>query len=139
MELFDFIKVIFEQNKKYEDLKNYDKVKHNFMLNRFMSIQYPIQAQMFNKLGISPLGVSDSWRKVGRNYKKTPGWIFTKLKKNQKNQKAYSPSPEALTLFLQINQIGEREFKEALKFNPDLVTESLKGIEKQLSASGAKE
>jgi hypothetical protein len=139
MELFDFIKVIFEQNNKYEDLKSYDKIKHNFMLNRFMSIQYPIQAQMFNRLGISSLGVSDSWRKVGRQYKRTPGWVFTKLSKNQKNQKAYTPSAEALNLFLQINEIGEREYKEALKFNNELVVESLKGIEKQLSASGSKE
>ena len=139
MELFDFIKVIFEQNNKYEDLKSYDKIKHNFMLNRFMSIQYPIQAQMFNRLGISSLGVSDSWRKVGRQYKRTPGWVFTKLSKNQKNQKTYTPSAEALNLFLQINEIGEREYKEALKFNNELVVESLKGIEKQLSASGSKE
>ncbi len=139
MELFDFIKVIFEQNNKYEDLKSYDKIKHNFMLNRFMSIQYPIQAQMFNRLGISSLGVSDSWRKVGRQYKRTPGWVFTKLSKNQKNQKTYTPSAEALNLFLQINEIGEREYKEALKFNNEVVVESLKGIEKQLSASGSKE
>jgi hypothetical protein len=139
MELFDFIKVIFEQNNKYESLKSYDKVKHNFMLNRFMSIQYPIQAQMFNRLGISSLGVSDSWRKVGRQYKRTPGWVFTKLKKNQKNQKTYSPSPEALNLFLQINQIGEREYKEALQFNQEGVVESLKSIEKQLTSNGAKE
>lgn len=139
MELFDLVKNIFEQSEKYENLKNYDKVKHNFMLNRFMSIQYPIQAQMFNALGISSIGVSDSWRRVGRQYKKTPGWIFTKLKKNQKNTKTYSPSPEALNLFLQINQIGEREYKEALVFNPELVVESLKCIEKQLSSSGASE
>jgi hypothetical protein len=139
MELFDLVKVIFEQNNKYENLKSYDKIKHNFMLNRFMSIQYPIQAQMFNRLGISSLGVSDSWRRVGRQYKRTPGWIFTKLKKNQKNQKLYTPSPEALTLFLQINQIGEREYKEALQFNPESVIDSLKSIEKQLTSSGSKE
>jgi hypothetical protein len=139
MELFDLVKVIFEQNNKYENLKSYDKIKHNFMLNRFMSIQYPIQAQMFNRLGIYSLGVSDSWRRVGRQYKRTPGWIFTKLKKNQKNQKLYTPSPEALTLFLQINQIGEREYKEALQFNPESVIDSLKSIEKQLTSSGSKE
>jgi hypothetical protein len=94
---------------------------------------------MFNRLGISSLGVSDSWRKVGRQYKRTPGWVFTKLKKNQKNQKNYSPSPEALNLFLQINQIGEREYKEALQFNQEGVVESLKSIEKQLTSNGAKE
>ena len=41
MQLFEFIKVLFEDREQYAELARYDKAKQFFMLNRFMSIQYP--------------------------------------------------------------------------------------------------
>jgi NACalpha-BTF3-like transcription factor len=133
MELFDYVKVLFEQGKKYEELKPYDKTKNAFMLNRFMSIQYPSQAQHFNQLGINSIGVADSWRMVGRQFKRVPGWIFTKVKKSEKQkEKEYRPNEEILELWMKLNEIGEREYKEALRFSRDEVVESLKKLEKQV-------
>jgi NACalpha-BTF3-like transcription factor len=133
MELFDYMKVLFEQGTKYEELKSYDKTKNAFMLNRFMSINHPVQAQMFNKLGINSVGVADSWRMVGRQYKRVPGWIYTKVRKSEKQkEKEFRPNEEALEMFMRINQIGEREYKEALKFSRDEVIDALKRLEKQI-------
>lgn len=135
MDLFDYVKTIFSQSKDYEELKDYSKKKNAFMLNRFMSIQYPIQAQMFNVLNVNPIGVADSWRKVGIRHKRTPGWIFTKTKKKAKDS-TYSPSDEVLSVYLKANEIGMREYKDAMKYDPEQVIESLKKIEKQIDGSG---
>jgi hypothetical protein len=135
MDLFDYIKCIFSQSKDYENLPDYVKKKHAFMTNRFLSIQYPIQADMFNKININPVGVADSWRRVGIRHKRTPGWIFTKTKKKPKDS-VYSPSEEALTFYLKINEIGMREYRDAMKYEPEKITSDLKTIQKQIDGSG---
>jgi hypothetical protein len=132
MDLFDYIKVIFDSKPTYEDLSTYDKTKNSFMLNRFMSIRYPIQANLFNTLGTNSLGAADSWRRVTSQFKRTPGWIFTKVKKSQSKQKeSYVPSDEAVSMFMSINQIGRREFQECLKYNKETTISYLKILEKE--------
>lgn len=135
MDLFDYIKTIFSQRKDYEELKDYAKKKNAFMLNRFMSIQYPVQAQMFNVMNVNSVGVANSWRKVGIRHKRTPGWIFTKTKKKAKDS-TYSPSDEVLSLYLKVNEIGMREYKDAMTYDPEKVIQDLKTIEKQINGSG---
>ena len=135
MDLFDYVKAIFSQSKDFENLKDYDKKKNAFMLNRFMSINFPIQAQLFNRMNINPVGVADSWRKVGVRYKKTPGWVFTKTKKKPKESE-YSPSEEALSLFLKVNEIGMREYKDAMRYDSERIVASLKSIQKQIDGGG---
>ena len=56
MELFDVIKTIFKK-KDWEDVGRNDKVRNFFMINRIMSIQWPIQANQFNHTKISPAPV----------------------------------------------------------------------------------
>jgi hypothetical protein len=135
MDLFDYIKCIFSQSQDFENLSSYVKKKHAFMTNRFLSINFPIQAQMFNKLNINPVGVADSWRKVGIRYKRTPPWVFTKTKKKPKDS-VYSPSDEVLSLYLKMNEIGMREYKDAMKYDPDRIVADLKTIQKQIDGSG---
>lgn len=135
MDLFDYVKAIFSQNRDFENLKDYDKKKNAFMLNRFMSINFPTQAQLFNRMNINPVGVADSWRKVGVRYKKTPGWVFTKTKKKPKESE-YSPSEEALSLFLKVNEIGMREYKDAMRYDSERIVASLKSIQKQIDGGG---
>jgi hypothetical protein len=90
---------------------------------------------MFNKININPVGVADSWRRVGIRHKRTPGWIFTKTKKKPKDS-VYSPSEEALTFYLKINEIGMREYRDAMKYEPEKITSDLKTIQKQIDGSG---
>jgi hypothetical protein len=49
MELFDFVKCIFTDPKKYTLQKNAEKAKHFFLINRFMSIKFPTTAQQLNR------------------------------------------------------------------------------------------
>ena len=69
MKLFDYIKTIFGSDVQWDKTKNYDKSKNSFMLNRFMSIKFPAQAQLFNMLRTDPVGQAEAWRMVTSKYK----------------------------------------------------------------------
>ncbi len=131
--LFDFIRVFFNEPQNYKKLTRHQKAKHAFMMNRFCSIKYPVQAALFNKVGMDPAGLVDCWQMVAQQYKKTPSWIFTKTNKNQKDTKEYSPEDEILDMYLQINEIGMKEYKDALKYNETIVVNDLKTLEKQMT------
>ena len=132
MKLFDYIKVLFGQDLPWKKLKGYDKSKNSFMVNRFMSIKFPIQANMFNALKIDPVGQAEAWRMVASKFNRVPGFIYTKTKASKKI-KTWVPDPKALEFYLKINEIGERDFKEAMKHQPSEVKNAITVLEKQMS------
>jgi len=133
MKLFDYIKVLFGKDEHWDKVTNYDKSKNSFMTNRFMSIKFPIQANLFNSLKIDPAGQAEAWRLVSSKFNRVPGFIYTKVKKSAKQKaKEWNPNPKALELYMKFNEIGEREYKEALKHNPSLVQSSIDILEKQM-------
>ena len=132
MKLFDYIKVLFGQDLPWKKLKGYDKSKNSFMVNRFMSIKFPIQANMFNALKIDPVGQAEAWRMVASKFNRVPGFIYTKTKASKKI-KTWVPDPKALEFYLKINEIGERDFKEAMKHHPSEVKNAITVLEKQMS------
>jgi hypothetical protein len=133
MKLFDYIKVLFGKDEHWDKVTNYDKSKNSFMTNRFMSIKFPIQANLFNSLKIDPVGQAEAWRLVSSKFNRVPGFIYTKVKKSAKQKaKEWNPNPKALELYMKFNEIGEREYKEALKHNPLLVQNSIDTLEKQM-------
>lgn len=131
MELFDFVKVLFTEPKKYEQLKNAEKGKHFFMVQRFMAIQYPSTAQQLNRVGMNPWAVMDLWQIVASRFKRVPGWIYTKTKKVS-SEKNWKPDPEVAKIWMQRNNVGERELKEAIKFYPEETKKFFSILEKQI-------
>ena len=132
MKLFDYIKVLFGSNAEWDKLTAYDKSKNDFMTRRFMSIKYPTQANLFNKYKTDPVGQAEAWRLLGRKFSRVPGFIYTKVKKKPK-KKEWQPNPDVVKEYLKINQIGNREFKEALKFSEKELKNSIKELEKQMT------
>ena len=132
MKLFDYIKVLFGKPQQWDKLKGYDKSKNSFMTNRFMSIKFPIQANMFNALKIDPVGQAEAWRMVASKFSRVPGFIYTKTKASKKIKK-WDPNPDALEMYLKINEIGERDFKEAMKHMPSEIKNTINVLEKQMS------
>ena len=133
--LFDFIKILFTKPAEYKKISNHNKKRHHFMINRFFSIQYPSNAQLFNKNGINPIAVIDSWSLVAERFKSVPTWIYTKTKKSEKevtSKSKYIPSEEAISFFMEKNEIGKREFKELEKFAKEELYISLKRIENSM-------
>lgn len=135
MKLFDYIKVLFGKDEHWDKVTNYDKSRNSFMTNRFMSIKFPIQANLFNTLKIDPVGQAEAWRLVSSKFNRVPGFIYTKVKKSAKQKaKEWNPNPKALELYMKFNEIGEREYKEALKHNPLQVQSSIDKLEKQMGS-----
>lgn len=130
MKLFDYVNVIFSANNaKWEEISELDMARNAFMLNRLMSIKFPIQAQMLNIMKISPVGQAQTWRNIAKQFKRTPGFIYTKTK-NMSSDKTKKLNEDAVAMYMKFNEIGETEFKDAYRFNPDAVEEALEVIEK---------
>ncbi len=132
MKLFDYIKIIFGSDIQWDKTKNYDKSKNSFMLNRFMSIKFPAQAQLFNMLRTDPVGQAEAWRMVTSKFNRVPGFIYTKVSK-KKIQKEWEPDQQALDFYLQINEIGMREFNEALKYDRSTVISVIDKLKSQIT------
>jgi hypothetical protein len=131
--LFDFINIMFTDRKKYDTLNPYIKAKHQFMINRFFSIKFPSQAQMFNKNGISGYGVVESWSFVAKRFNSVPRWFWQKTKsKNSKKKLKYTVNDEASIMFMRINKIGKREFEDLIKFNEKELNKILDNLQKQI-------
>ena len=68
---------------------------------------------------------------VASKFNKVPGFIYTKVKKQEK-EKHWSPDPSIVELYMKFNEIGNREFKECLKYNPSEVKAAIDILEKQI-------
>lgn len=133
--LFDFIKIMFTKPGEYKKIKNHNKKRHHFMVNRFFAIKFPANAQLFNRNGINPIAVIDSWSLVASRFKGVPGWIYTKTKKSKqvsKKTSEYIPSDEAVKIFMDKHEIGNREFKELELVAKQELHSNLQSIEKSI-------
>lgn len=96
MELFDFVKVFFDRE-KYKNVSENIKKKHYFMIMRFISIKYPIEANNFNLNGINQISTLDFWHDtLTKKFIGVPQFIYTKSKK--KNTKSISKEKSVLLL-----------------------------------------
>lgn len=132
MQLFDYIKVLFGKDEQWDKVSNYDKSKNSFMINRFLSVKFPIQANMFNALKTDPIGQAESWRMVASKFNKVPGFMYTKVKKQTK-EKEWLPNAKAVELYMKFNEIGKREFNEAIKYDYNNVKNAIKILENQIA------
>lgn len=132
MQLFDYIKILFGKDEQWDKVSNYDKTRNSFMANRFMGIKFPIQANLFNMLKTDPVGQAEAWRMVASKFNRVPGFIYTKVKKQPKVNE-WVPNPKAVELYMKFNEIGQREFREAVKHNKLEVKLAIDILEKQIS------
>lgn len=134
MQLFDFIRIFFEDPKEFNELSRYDKAKQFFMLNRFMSIMYPGQANMLNHIRIPQAGVVDFWQRNMTNvYTKVPNWIFAKGQKKASAAKTKSlklPEKAMITKYLTLNKLSQRDLDDAHALYGDSVYEPIIRMEK---------
>lgn len=134
MQLFDFIKVLFEDRGQYADLSKYDKSRQFFMLNRFMSIQYPQQANAFNHVRIPQAETVDFWQRSMTNvYNRVPDWVFAKGQKKsakEKDKSAKMPGKDAIRSYLLAKNMTSRDLEDAHKIFGDCVYDPIRRLEK---------
>jgi len=122
MQLFDLVKVMFTNPKRYEELKNSDKSKNHFMIQRFMAINWPSESQKLNRNGINGIGVIDTWQFVTSRFKRVPGWIYTKTKKTKVQESLeFKYSEELVEIYLKVNEISRRDFDLLTKMYPQVM------------------
>lgn len=131
--LFDFVKIMFTKPEQFKHIKNHNKKRHFFMINRFFAIKYPANAQLFNFNGINGGNVVEAWGMVASRFKTVPNWWYTKTKKAESTKAdKYTPSEAAVELYLSKNEIGMREFNELKQFVKDQLYADLQKIEEQI-------
>lgn len=135
MELFDIIKTIFKSDKDWKNVGRNDKVRNFFMINRIMSIQFPVQANQFNHIRISQKPVIDWWHNtLSSYYSKQPPWIFTSTKKKPKinEPKIAEAYDQAELLVIEKYEISKREIADLKEFYPEKYQSWIKSINEQI-------
>ena len=132
--LFEYISLIFDKNSNWDSVKRSHKNKHHFMLSRFLSIQFPIQANEFNRMEIDPVSVADYWHyQLGKSYNKVPPWMYTKTKSAKAEKtKDYIPSSEVQKFWMKLNLTTKLDYDQMMKFFPEDFKEELENLEAQL-------
>lgn len=128
---FEIIKNFFGHG--WVKINNRDKARNFFMINRTCSIQFPIQANMFNNIKIHPESVVDWWKSfLSHKYKTQPSWVWTKtIKKEEKRKTEYKE--EIINFIKEKYEISDREIQELQDFFPKKFHSFYKDIEKLLS------
>jgi hypothetical protein len=131
--------LIFSKNEKdWKELKDTDKSRNFFMLNRFISIQYPVQCSFLCHYKIDPVSVSDHWhRSLSSKFSSTPKWIYAKtIKKKDQEKKLDLPSNEMIKWYCEKNEMSRKEFDQHLSFFGSKFLDEIKSLEKILRSQG---
>lgn len=125
MELFEVVKALFSKD-QWSKVSRVEKDRYFFMINRFMSINYPRQASMFNLRQIPKVHVLDYWhRQLSKIYNQIPNWVYTKGQTSAKEEKEgnWKIDPELAKTFCERNRCSMEE----LNLLKTIAPEELKG------------
>ena len=135
MDLFDFTKTLFRPT-AYNTVKSHEKSKFFFMTNRFMSISYPVQANMFNHIRINQSEVMDYWHiQMSKLYKQPPSWMYTSSKSKTKSKKVKWPNEESIKIYLDKHQMSKRELEQSVNMFGEKALEPILKLEKALASN----
>lgn len=136
-DLFVMMNNFFKDN-EWKKYSLYEKSRNFFMINRYMSINYPIQSAIFSRNGIVGGHVVEFWRNVFiKQFKSMPNWIYTKTKKKSKEDKIIDFSKfgdDVIEYFYNINKCSYKELNEAKKLYPEQLFEELTKIENMMKS-----
>ena len=136
---FDIIKMMFTDVNSFNNLSNLILAKNFFMINRILSIMFPMQAQCFNNIDINQAEVIRAWQKfvtTKMGYGRVPGFVYTKgAKAAQELTKSNDISKEDKELYCKHYQISLKDFDDMLYFAHDCVIEHFNNFVKINSQS----
>lgn len=128
MELFDLTKILFDRNSDWSKVSMKDKSSHFFMVNRFMSINFPMQANILNRKQINPVVGMDIWRStMTRLYTKPPFWIYTKT--NKKKKKTASLSDFEITRWMRLMGVSKKDIDFAMELFSNEIEKEIRSLE----------
>jgi len=137
MELFDLLNAMFAKRHEFEKTTLHERGRHFFIVNRFMSIKYPVQAQFLNNTKIHPGNGVTYWADtVGKMFNRTPTWMFVKTKKAKEAKAAAQPvNEETIRYYCQKNQCSRRDVNTAMILVGEPFIEELQTLQRLISKS----
>lgn len=136
---FDIIKMMFTDVSAFNNLSNLILSKNFFMINRIMSIMFPMQAQCFNNLDINQAEVIRTWQRFATaklGYGRVPGFVYTKgAKASQELVNTDNISKDNKEAYCAHYQISLKDFDDMLYFMHDIVLEHFNNFVKINSQS----
>jgi len=136
MQLFDIVKLLFSSNKKdWDSIGKNDKTRNFFMINRIMSIQFPVQSNQFNKLKVTPGPVVNWWHDtLSHRFKKPPSeWIYAKTKKKESEKsEAFKDLNEIEDFIRNKYNVSKKDLADLKIFYPDRYFTWVKDISEQI-------
>lgn len=116
MDLFSFINTMFKKD-EWEKIPLYERGAHYFMVTRFCSIKYPIQASYFNHIKIHPGHAVTYWQDLlSKLYNKTPHWMYIKTKKAKEAIKSQNVfSDDIIKSYCEKFQMSKKDFEMSIK------------------------
>ena len=132
MQLFDFTKTLFNDPIEWRKLTKSVKRKNFFMTSQFMSIAFPLQAQLLNHIKINQEASLDFWQKFMRQrYNKTPFWMFIKGRvKNKEAKENKTVSKALIAQYCKAHNLELKTIDDALLHFPDEIIKEIKKFDK---------
>ncbi len=133
MDLFDFLPTLFNKT-GWEEISDSIKKKHCFMVQRILSMKYPMQTQHFNRLNTNPVAVMDTWHMImSRQFSRPPDWTFQYSKIVIKtDKKAAKRSAEAIAMYKRNNELCDEDYEMLVELFPDEVSGEIKIYEEYI-------
>ncbi len=133
-EVRNYIQILdcmFKDKREYNTVTRKEKDRNFFMINRRMSIKYPVQAFKLAFNNINKEYAIDCWYMITKRFNGVkPGWMYTKTEKEKIQKIKYSDL--AKNFYMKTNEIDEKTFQKALEFEPKKMQDILIKLDKQL-------
>lgn len=126
---FDIINMMFTKPDEFNKLSNLLLSKNFFMINRVFSIQFPLQAAVFNKLNINTADVIRCWQNfLTKQYgNKVPFFVYTKgLKKTTELQEDIEIPKDIKESYCKHYNLSLKDFDDLLYFDRTKVLDDIK-------------
>lgn len=136
MDLFELMNNHLIDKVKYQSVKQRDKKRHSFMINRIQSIRYIDTAVALSAPGINECNVVDFWNAfyVSNKATRPPGFWRTPTKSSKKAVKIAPvlKDKELISKFINMNRMGTSDWEYMLLNDRDGVIDKLKKLDKHL-------
>jgi hypothetical protein len=135
MDPFELIKIMFENPEKYKTINIGDKRKNFFIVQRRLSIQYPLQCQALQHIKINDISVTDFWQNfISKQYNKVPYWMFIKgvKKTNEHREKELGVKENTIREFSIYYNYDIKSVREALLVFPEEMKKEINTFEKTI-------
>jgi len=135
IDLFGFVDALFCKT-TWKNVSDNDKYKHSYMVNRFLSIRYPIEINNCQIVGLgkkNTIRLMNYWHHIlSKSYQRPPFWLKTKsgTKKTQ-NDLLKVFDKEHIAAYSRTYMIDTKTLNDLCQFFPKELVADMKSFNKK--------